>query len=100
MQLRHAIVVLVLGACALACSGGSSSGSTSSRSRILSPEEAYSTLSGCCSGAGGTYSQSGQNCVIPSEHASAYEGCVGEFDVRYPSGNVEHVSGSRTVRAM
>lgn len=78
----------------------SSSSSAGSGYPTLTPSEAYSTLSGCCSGAGGRYSSSGQDCVIPSENVSAYEGCVGEFDVVFPSGNVEHMTGSGTVRPM
>ena len=56
----------------------SSSSSSSSSPRIITPEQALSIVRGCCSGSGGTYSSTGQDCVMPD--IRAFTACVGDGD--------------------
>lgn len=70
--------------------------------RTISSTELLSVVRGCCSGAGGTFSPAGQDCVIDPESASAFTGCVGSIDVRFDapgqSGTVRHVTGEDFAR--
>ena len=80
-------------------SSSSSSGSSSSgSSQTVTPQQLYKIVKGCCSGAGGTYSPSAQDCVGVQSNWNAFTSCVGKGKVKYPNGNIHSYSGSEFVR--
>ena len=70
--------------------------------RTISSTDLLRLVQGCCSGAGGTFSPAGQDCVISPDLADAFTGCVGSIDVRFDapgqSGTVRHVTGEDFAR--
>jgi hypothetical protein len=65
---------------------------------VVTPQQLYKIVKGCCSGAGGTYSPAAQDCVGVQSNWNAFTSCVGKGKVRYPNGNVHSYSGSEFVR--
>ena len=79
-------------------SSSSKTSSSSSSSVVVTPQQLYKIVKGCCSGAGGTYSPAAQDCVGVQSNWNAFTSCVGKGKVRYPNGNVHSYSGSEFVR--
>jgi hypothetical protein len=73
------------------------SSSRKTQSRVINPAQAEILLRGCCTGAGGTYSPSHQDCIQPNREA--FSGCIGSnVSVEYPSGKTHRLTPSKFIR--
>ena len=65
---------------------------------VITSTQAKSILRGCCSGAGGTWSNSTDHCVSPDY--SAFSACAdnGKTYIRFPSGNEHKLNANDFVR--
>ena len=77
----------------------SSSLSSSSSSNIITEQQLYKIVKGCCSGVGGTYRSSyDEGCVVDSEQDKPFRDCVGKGKVKYPNGKIGYYYGSKFTR--
>ena len=65
-------------------------------SSIINEKQLLTIIKGCCSGSGGTYSPSGQDCIVSNRNA--FTSCVGSGKVRYSNGNEYDYSGNKFAR--
>lgn len=65
-------------------------------SNSINEYQLLTIIKGCCSGSGGTYSPSGQDCIVSNRNA--FTSCVGSGKVRYSNGNEYDYSGNQFAR--